>query len=102
MSKQFFLHFFIGSWLLGSGSVDPHIFADPNPGSQNLKHWFFNLFSHSIQLVVCKALKTKSEFTRPLQKGHGLAKKFHNSVKAHDALKQAGYSKNLAQSVPTR
>ena len=29
---------------LGSGSVDPHIFADPDPGSQNLadpdpKHW---------------------------------------------------------------
>jgi len=21
---------------LGSGSVDPHIFADPDPGSQNL------------------------------------------------------------------
>ena len=33
---------------LGSGYVDPHIFADPDPGSQNLadptdpdpKHWF--------------------------------------------------------------
>ena len=35
---------------LGSGSVDPNIFADPDPGSQNLanptdpdpdpKHWF--------------------------------------------------------------
>ena len=32
---------------IGSGSVDPHIYADPNPGSQNLadptdpdpKHW---------------------------------------------------------------
>ena len=34
---------------LGSGSVDPHIFADPDPGSQNLadptdpdpKHWTY-------------------------------------------------------------
>ena len=83
--------------------MDPHIFADPNPGSQNLKHWFkSNLFSHSMQLVVCKALKTKSEFSKSLQKAHDLAKKFHNSVKAHDSLKQAGYSKNLVQSVPTR
>ena len=33
--------FFCSFWLifypaLGSGSVDPHIFADPDPGSQNL------------------------------------------------------------------
>ena len=32
--------FFCSFWLIfhpyGSGSVDPHIFADPDPGSQNL------------------------------------------------------------------
>ena len=37
-SKKLFLQFFVDILPLGSGSVDPHIFAnpDPNPGSQNL------------------------------------------------------------------
>ena len=43
-----FLQFLVNIWLHGSGSVDPHIFPDPDPGSQNLadptdpdpKHWF--------------------------------------------------------------
>ena len=48
--KFFFLQFLVDILPLGSGSVDPHIFADPDPGSQNLadptdpdpdpKHWF--------------------------------------------------------------
>ena len=46
--KDFFLQFLVDILPLGSGSVDPHIFADPDPGSQNLadltdpdpKHWF--------------------------------------------------------------
>ena len=45
--KVFFLQFLVDILPLGSGSVDPHIFADPDPGSQNLadptdpdpKHW---------------------------------------------------------------
>ena len=32
----FFLQFLVNILPLGSGSVDPHIFADPDPGSQNL------------------------------------------------------------------
>ena len=31
-----FLQFLVDILPLGSGSVDPHIFADPDPGSQNL------------------------------------------------------------------
>ena len=34
--KCFFLQFLVDYFPLGSGSVDPHIFADPDPGSQNL------------------------------------------------------------------
>jgi len=34
--KDFFLQFLVDILSLGSGSVDPHIFADPDPGSQNL------------------------------------------------------------------
>jgi len=34
--KKFFLQFLVDILPLGSGSVDPHIFADPDPGSQNL------------------------------------------------------------------
>ena len=41
------LQFLVDILPLGSGSADPHIFADPDPGSQNLadptdpdpKHW---------------------------------------------------------------
>ena len=32
----FLLQFLVDILPLGSGSVDPHIFADPDPGSQNL------------------------------------------------------------------
>ena len=35
-SKIFFFQFLIDILPLGSGSVEPHIFADPDPGSQNL------------------------------------------------------------------
>ena len=35
-SKNFFLQFLVDIFSLESGSVDPHIFADPDPGSQNL------------------------------------------------------------------
>ena len=50
--KKGCLQFLVDILPLGSGSVDPHIFADPDPGSQNLadptdpdpdpdpKHWF--------------------------------------------------------------
>ena len=34
--KKIFLQFLVEILPLGSGSVDPHIFADPDPGSQNL------------------------------------------------------------------
>ena len=34
--KKLFLQFLVDILPLGSGSVDPHIFADPDPGSQNL------------------------------------------------------------------
>ena len=34
--KFVFLQFLVDILPLGSGSVDPHIFADPDPGSQNL------------------------------------------------------------------
>ena len=54
---KFFFQFLIDILLLGSGSVDPHIFADPDPdpGSQNLadptdpdpKHWKKIFFSFS-------------------------------------------------------
>ena len=45
--KKFLLQFLVDILPLGSESVDPHIFADPDPGSQNLadptdpdpKHW---------------------------------------------------------------
>ena len=33
---NFFWQFLVDILSLGSGSVDPHIFADPDPGSQNL------------------------------------------------------------------
>ena len=33
---NFFLQFLVDILPLESGSVDPHIFADPDPGSQNL------------------------------------------------------------------
>ena len=48
-SKNFFLQFLVDILPLESGSVDPHIFADPDPETQNLvdptdldpdpKHW---------------------------------------------------------------
>ena len=34
--RIFFLQFFVDILPIGSGSVDPHIFADPDPGGQNL------------------------------------------------------------------
>ena len=34
--KKFFLQFLVDILPLGSGPVNPHIFADPDPGSQNL------------------------------------------------------------------
>ena len=34
-----FLQFLVDILPLGSGSVDPHIFSDPDPGSQKPKHW---------------------------------------------------------------
>ena len=42
---EYFFTVFGWYFSLGSGSVDPHIFATPDPGSQNLadpdpKHWF--------------------------------------------------------------
>ena len=50
--KKMFLQFLFDILLLQSGSVDPDIFADPDPGSQNLadptnpdpdtKHWTEN------------------------------------------------------------
>ena len=36
-SNIFFLQFFVDILPLGFGSVDPHIFADPDPGSQILE-----------------------------------------------------------------
>ena len=36
MSKKGFFPFLVNILPLGSGSVDPHIFADPDRGSQNL------------------------------------------------------------------
>ena len=47
------MQFLVDILPLGSGSVDPHIFADPDPGSQNLadptdpnpKHWILELES---------------------------------------------------------
>ena len=36
MSKKVFLSFLVDILPLGSGSVDPHIFAGPDPGSQNV------------------------------------------------------------------
>ena len=36
LKKFFFLQFLVNILRLRSGSVDPHIFADPDPGSQNL------------------------------------------------------------------
>ena len=30
------MHFLVDSLPLGSGFLDPHIFADPDPGSQNV------------------------------------------------------------------
>jgi len=42
--RKFFLRFFVDILPLGSGSMDPHIFSDPEPGRKNLtdpdpKHW---------------------------------------------------------------
>ena len=52
--------------LLGSGTVDPHIFANPDPGSQNLvdptdpdpKHWlnYVRLKSLALKGIVMKEL----------------------------------------------
>ena len=42
LESKFFFAFFVDFLSLGSGSVDQHIFADPDPGSQNLaetKYW---------------------------------------------------------------
>ena len=36
LGVKFFLQFLVDFLPLGSGSVDPHIFPDPDPGSQNL------------------------------------------------------------------
>jgi len=36
VKKGFFLQFLVDILPLGSGSVDPHIYADPDPGSQIL------------------------------------------------------------------
>ena len=43
----FFMQFLVNTLPLRSGSMDPHIFADPDPGTENLadptdpdpKHW---------------------------------------------------------------
>ena len=36
VKSSLFLQLFVDIFPLGSGSVDPHIFADPDPGSQHL------------------------------------------------------------------
>ena len=58
---KFFLQFLVDILPLGTGSVDPHIFADPDPGSQNLadptdpdpKHWRSSkvLFKYLILII---------------------------------------------------
>ena len=57
--KFFFLQFLVDIFPLGSGSVDPHIFADPDQGSQNLadptdpdpKHCFYLWKDQQISFV---------------------------------------------------
>ena len=72
-SKIFFLQFLFDILSLGSGSVDSHIFPDPDPGSQNLadptdpdpKHWFEASFSFIHTNPFClekKILFTNSNF----------------------------------------
>ena len=45
---------------LGSGSVDPHIFADPDPGSQNL--------ADPTDPKHCKNIKIKHDFLEIVRK----------------------------------
>ena len=64
-SKKVFLQFLVDILPLGSGSVDPHIFADPDPdpGSQTLadpmdpdpdpKHWLKCFFSYGSLSLFC-------------------------------------------------
>ena len=57
-NPEIFLQFLVDIWPLGSVSVDPHIFADPDPGSQNLadptdpdpKHWY--IFSPHVFFIL--------------------------------------------------
>ena len=52
LTAKSFFYSFIEILPLGSGSVDPHIFVDPDPGSQNVadptdpdpKHW--TIYTH--------------------------------------------------------
>jgi len=52
------LQFLVDILPLGSGSVDPHIFPDPDPGSQNLvdptdpKHWFLEYVLLSLKTTL--------------------------------------------------
>jgi len=53
------LQFLVDILPLGSGSVDPHMFADPDPGSQNLadptvpnpKHWILKMKKKYLYLI---------------------------------------------------
>ena len=53
------LQFLVDILHLGSGYVDPHIFADPDPGSQNLadptdpdpKHWQIHNYVKQVQFL---------------------------------------------------
>ena len=64
------MQFLVDILPLGSGSLDPHIFADPDPGSQNLadpkdpdpKHW---------RLGYLKSLGTVFKITTRSAKGSG-------------------------------
>ena len=35
-TKRFYLQFLVDTLTLGTGSVDPHFFADPDSGSQHI------------------------------------------------------------------
>jgi len=56
--KVFFSQFLIDILPLGSESVDPHIFAESDPGSQNVadpKHWF-ELWKKVVSWFTCDCI----------------------------------------------
>ena len=85
------MQFLVNILPLVSGSVDLHIFSDPDPGSQNLadpKHWILNLKVPAVDIKIkCPTQKFPGQILiKMCNVSLGLKSSFDSSVNIFSAL----------------